>query len=236
MKDVTLTFTAGPLRGESSVIEVGHVVIGRQPGQGGVELKGAETSISRAHAELVEVDGKVVLRNLSPNGTTVNGKLILDEAELETGAILRIGSQFELRLEWWSAAAETIVKQSSKKDKSKEKSGPLASPIVRALLVVYLGGIAAVGIWFGVFAGDEGVADDWPGLVAAYRDYQTDEFAADEWERREREGQILVRELKALRTRGMTGNIEVICRELMNIDGDTDSPLYRYGMQCLTSR
>lgn len=235
MKDVTVQFTAGPLSGKSIEVEVGEVVIGRQPGHGGIELVGADTSVSRSHAELVEIDGNVVVRNKSPNGTMVNDKLVLDQSTLESGAKISIGDQFEFELTWWSAQVETIVTRKPRENEETKKS-PLSSPVVRAVLVVYLGGILAVGIWFGVFADSGAVGDDWPGLLESYQAFQDDRIKADEWLQRQSVAANLVRELKAMRTRGETRGQEIICRELMQIDGDPESPLYRYGAQCLVSQ
>ena len=236
MQDITVRFIDGPLRGQTTVIEVGRIVIGRQPGAGGLELKGADTSVSRAHAELVEQDGKIVVRNQSPNGTTVNGKLVIDEAPIESGAVVDIGNQFVLELSWTSFGAETIVHSEAPADAAL-KQGPLSSPIVRTVIVVYLVGMAAVGLWFGVFAGDDVVADDWPALIAAYENYQTEDVPQDVWAARAAQAERLVRELRELKKQGRRPEIERICRELTHIDRDADSPLYKYGLRnCLQGR
>jgi hypothetical protein len=52
---------------------------------------------------------------------------------------------------------------------------------------------------------------------------------------REMRAAVLVRELRALKTRGRGYEAEKICRELMSLDRDIDSPLYRYGARCLAS-
>jgi hypothetical protein len=211
-------------------------MIGRQPGNGGVELKGAETSVSRQHAQLVEDGGNIVIRNKSPNGTVVNGKLMLDQAVIKSGAKIGI-DQFEFELEWKTFGAETIIKQSKGPSSDALKKGALASPVLRAVLAVYLGGIVLVGLWV-VLSPDEGVAgDDWPALAAAYQEYQGDSEAAEEWQARELRAEELVRELRALRTRDIDSEkTELICRELMRIDGDARSPLYLYGARCLAEQ
>ena len=100
MQDVTITFTDGPLRGRSFEFEVGLVRIGRMPGDNGLELKGADTSVSRVHAELREDGGGVKLHNVSPNGTTVNDKIVLDSIGLQPGAVVRIGPRHPFTISW----------------------------------------------------------------------------------------------------------------------------------------
>lgn len=62
------------------------VVVGRQAG---LLLAGASTNMSRYHAELVERDGQLIVRDLgSKNGTFVNRSRIESEASVEAGDIL----------------------------------------------------------------------------------------------------------------------------------------------------
>lgn len=238
MQDITIRFLEGPLRGQKLQREIGEVVIGRQPPdeRKDIELKGANTSVSRSHAELGESDGNIVLRNLSPNGTTVNGKLIVDEVAIKSGAVIEIGDQFKLDVTWQSFGAD--VRPSTKKSKKAgpEKKGPLSSPVVRAVLGIYLGGIVVLGLWL-MMSGDDGrVADDWPALLASYEAWQSPEIAADTWDAREARAAVIVREMRALKTQGHSNRTGTLCRELMSIDGEISSPLYRYGARCLAER
>ncbi|MCA9526109.1 MAG: sigma 54-interacting transcriptional regulator, partial [Myxococcales bacterium] len=70
----------------------GTLVIGRQPGLGGLTLD--DTRASRAHAELSRVRGRLDvfrLRDLdSKNGTFLNGQRVTQEY-LQTDAVIRIG-------------------------------------------------------------------------------------------------------------------------------------------------
>ena len=234
MQDIKVKFLKGPLKGQSTEVEVGDVLIGRQPGSGGVELKGADTSVSRLHAQLVEEGGNIVIRNKSPNGTVVNGKLMLDQAVIKSGAKIGI-DVFEFQLDWKTFGAETVIRKRSSTSSQAVKKGPLASPVLRAVLGVYLGGILIVGLWVAL-SPEAGVAgDDWPALEAAYRAYQGEELTAEEWLAREERAKELVRELRALRTRDVDSQTRnLICRELMSIDSDARSPLYRYGAGCLS--
>lgn len=233
MQDVTIMFTSGPMRERRFEFEVGRVVIGRLPGGGGLELKGADTSVSREHAVLEEADGDIELCNLSPNGTTVDGKLVLDRIKVMPGAKVSIGDQHAFELNWTSFETR-IDDVAAKKAAKSAKKGPLSSPIVRAVLGVYLAGIIGVALWLGVFSDAEAIAgDDWPGLEAAYLAYEPAGLTDEERQLRMERARTLVRELRALRTQGIEQDSSTICREMMRIDRDSQSPFYLYGAQCL---
>src|SRR5262245_1892405 len=57
----------------------------------GVNLDPADIGVSRRHAEIEVVKDAFLLRNCSPNGTSVNGKPI-EWVALEPGDTIRIGS------------------------------------------------------------------------------------------------------------------------------------------------
>ncbi len=237
MQDVTITFTSGPMRDRKLEFEVGHVAIGRLPGAGGLELKGADTSVSRTHAELVEVDGNIELRNLSPNGTKVDGKLIIDAVRLKPGAKLVVGNAHAFEITWTSFQSEFEPISGKKDSKAEKAKGPLSSPVVRAVIGVYLLVIIVVAIWLGVVAGGDSIAgDDWPSLETAYQAYVPSGLSAEERDLRRANAKTLVRELRALRTQGTDEGRARICRELMRIDRDAQSPLYQYGALCLASQ
>jgi hypothetical protein len=237
MQDIKIKFLSGPLKGHATEVEVGDVLIGRQPGERGLELKGADTTVSRIHAQLIEQRGEIVVRNKSPNGTIINGRLTLDESVIKSGAKLGIGDQFELQLEWKTFGADTVIRKPKSTSPDGLKKGPLSSPVLRAVLAVYLGGILLVGLWVALSPGEGIAGDDWPALAAAYQGYKGEGVSAEEWEAREMRAEELVRELRALRTRDMESEVsEMICRELMSIDGDIRSPLYQYGARCLADR
>lgn len=233
MQDVTVMFTSGPMRERRFEFEVGRVVIGRLPGDGGLELKGADTSVSREHAVLEEADGDIELCNLSPNGTTVNGKLVLDRVKVLPGAKVSIGDQHAFELAWTSF--ETRIDDAvARKAAKATKKGPLSSPVVRVVLGVYLAGIVGVALWLGVFADADAIAaDDWPGLESAYQAYGPADLTEEERESRLVRARTLVRELRALRTQGIEQGTGSICREMMRIDRDSQSPFYLYGAKCL---
>ena len=236
MQDVTVRCTAGPMKGFVGEFEVGQLIIGRQPGARGLELKGAGGSVSRQHVELIDKDGIVILRNLSPNGTTVGGKLIVDEVQVRSGATIEIGGKFRLDLEWQTFGAETIVRKNTVSTPV-AKQGPLASPVVRAVIGVYMAGMGAVGIWFAL-AGDDSLvaADEWPAIEAAYQIYAPEVMDESEHSARMARAEFLVSKLRIQRTQRKTDDVDRICRELMSLDGDAQSPLFQYGARCLAAR
>lgn len=237
MQDVTITFTSGPMRDRKLEFEVGHVVIGRLPGAGGLELKGADTSVSRTHAELVEAGGNIELRNLSPNGTKVDGKLIIDSVTLRPGAKLSVGNSHAFEITWTSFQPEVTAVASKKDTKVQKTKGPLSSPVVRAVIGIYLLAIVAVAVWLGVVSGGDKIAsDDWPTLEAEYQTYEPSGLTPEERAMRMARAEPLVRELRALRTQGTEQGRAQICRELMRVDRDSQSPIYQYGARCLASQ
>lgn len=67
-------------------LEAFPVLVGRQSG---LTLAGASANMSRYHAELVERDGRLIVRDLgSKNGTFVNRQRIDNEATIEAGDVV----------------------------------------------------------------------------------------------------------------------------------------------------
>ncbi len=237
MQDVTITFTDGPLRGRSYEFEVGRVLIGRLPGEAGLELKGADTSVSRVHAELVERGAGIELRNVSPNGTNVDDEVILDSTEIKPGARIVIGASHPFTVTWTSFEEYSTVDDGKQEATDLVSQGPLSSPIVRALMGIYLLGMVAVGLWL-YLGSDDGAlaADDWPALAAAYEDYKVGEISDELRSARASNAEALLRELRLLKMQGLERDTKRICREIMSIDKDSQSPLYQYGVRCLASQ
>jgi hypothetical protein len=232
MQDVTITFTDGLLKGRVFDFEVGRVVIGRQPGERGLELKGADASVSRAHAELVENGGDIELRNLSPNGTLVNGKLLLEEMLIASGALIEIGEKHAFKVHWSSVGATQVLPAKTVRDKSPalNKGGPLSSPVVRVVLGAYLAGLVGLAVWLSLDSTGT-ASDEWPALAAAYDTYEGSSPEAKQ--SRTIRAESLVRQLRVLKVQGEGRAMEPICRELMSLDGDAKSPLFQYGARCL---
>jgi hypothetical protein len=232
MQDVTITFTDGLLKGRNFDFEVGRVPIGRLPGPGGLELKGADASVSRLHAELVERGADIELKNLSPNGTYVDGKLVLDTALVHSGALVEIGDDHPFKVHWSSVGAtQAIATKAAKKAPTKRATGPLASPVIRAVIGVYLLGIIGVAIWLKLDSSAGATSDEWPALAASYDGYEV--ANADAKPARAARAEELVRKLRVAKIRGAQRDVESICRELMSVDGDVKSPLFQYGARCL---
>jgi hypothetical protein len=84
-----LAVTKGPLAGQVFFLEPLPVIIGRDP-DCGFFLN--NMTVSRKHAVIERKGDKVIIRDCgSLNGTWVDGKVI-DEAELEEGTLVQIGT------------------------------------------------------------------------------------------------------------------------------------------------
>ena len=236
MQDVTITFTRGPQSGTVFEFELGQLVIGREPGDPGLELENADSSISRKHAELQENNGQVELVNLSPNGTQVDGELVTDKIGLHPGAELVFSNSHTLTVNWASFVRKTNGSRDTSQAESDSGSGPLGSPAVRAILVLYLLGMVAIAVWLSGSEEDSGVLQaNWPALREQYVAYRTDAIPEDVRKQRLAHAQLLLREIRALEVRGLREDIEPLCREVMDIDSDIHSPLFRFGVECLAA-
>lgn len=243
MQDLRIVFTRGPMAGESSEYDLGTVIIGREPrpepGQEPLVLRGADSSVSRNHTVLIDRDGAVVLQNTGANGTRVDGVLVLEEAILKPGAVIRIGDNHDFTVDWQRAGQHQPGKSQDAKPESVSRvasTGLLGSPLVRTLLVVYLLGIIAVAVWLNWRGGLGGqIQDDWPELSVAYEAYNAPGVDAAEKARRTRLAEAMLIRLRVFRANEREADIQRLCRELMRVDADIQSPLYRYGARCLGS-
>jgi len=88
----TLKATAGPLAGKSFPIGSNGVIIGRDPRIANVVLPAEETKVSREHCRLKPQDGKLLIMDLSSNGTAVNGQVIPQNVSLtiERGSVIEL--------------------------------------------------------------------------------------------------------------------------------------------------
>jgi|GEM_PF-2462670 len=243
MQDLRIVFNSGPMAGETSRYDLGTVVIGREPraeepGQSLLVLRGADGAVSRNHATIFDREGLVYLNNTGGNGTRVDGKLVFEETPLSPGTVVSIGDNHAFKLDWQSAGQaqrDAKARETNKTTTTKvASSGMLASPVVRSLLIVYLLAIAAVAVWLnwrGSLGGE--IPDDWPRLAAAYEAYQPAEVSEAEKARRARLAEAMLVRLRVLRTNERVDDVHSLCRELMRLDSDIESPLYRYGAKCL---
>ena len=101
--------------------------------------------------------------------------------------------------------------------------GPLANPMIRVLLVAYLAGMVALGVYLAV-SDDESAAEAFDRTRAEYTEsYKPDGVSAQVLEHRLAEAERLVRELGVLERKERS-----VCRQLMALDSDPDSPIYRF--------
>jgi len=243
MMNVKLQFDAGPMRGDRHDLTLGTAVFGREPqpesGDIAFKLSGATQAISRSHFKITYRLATVVLINLSANGTRVDGKVVHEEQELKPGAVIEPeqGTRFSVT---WTPITRAGVEDNSAKTTEGESSsvlssGPLASPLIRAVLAVYLLGIVATMVWFSLSgAKDSFDSQEWHQLQVAYGQWASEHYTEQQAASR----LILVEErmsrLEVLLSRNERGAARVICRELRALDGDINSPLYRYAVNCLS--
>ena len=235
MQDVTITFIAGPMTGSEAEFEVGEVLIGRMPGTGGLELKHASGSVSRVHAELVENNGELSLKNHSPNGTTVEGKLTLDVVAIHPGAEIQVGDNHTFQVNWVSFNPRSHDGKKDDKSQAPQKPGVLASPVVRSVIGVYMLGMVALAVWEADSGSGNVIGNDWPRLEEAYASYHPEGVSPDVLAQRVIRAQTLVGKLRVFETLGRRDDAQTICREIMSLDSDIQSPLFQYGAACLGS-
>ncbi len=239
MRELSIEFKQGPMAGEFSRFDIGQLLIGREPrpepGQLSLVLRGAESSVSRNHALLEFRNGEVMLVNQGGNGTLVNGKLYTGETALKPGDTIGVGESHEFSVSWELVGQGQATPLPAKTNAAAvASSGPLSSPLVRAVLVVYLGVILAVAAWFGLKGeGHDILRDDWPALSEAYAEYQPPGADAAQKQRRTQLAQAAMVRLRVLRANERHNDVKRLCRELMRLDSDIASPLYRYGARCL---
>lgn len=78
--------------GRAHPITAEPLVVGLEPGAPrSLTLPGPAAGVSRRHCELVCVDGAVIVRDLSRDGTFLNGERVAGEARLAAGDRLRLG-------------------------------------------------------------------------------------------------------------------------------------------------
>jgi len=84
----------------------GTMVLGRSE-LAGIQIE--DDGISRKHAEIVELDGTYILRDLgSTNGTVCNGNRLTDPVTLRDGDRIRIGPNASLRFDYQDEVEEQM--------------------------------------------------------------------------------------------------------------------------------
>lgn len=90
MPEVRLIARSGRLEGREIAVRRREFVFGRDPA---CHLRSRNPTVSRRHASLEQVDGRVILRDLgSRNGTLLNGRVLHDRGmDVSDGDMLQIG-------------------------------------------------------------------------------------------------------------------------------------------------
>jgi pSer/pThr/pTyr-binding forkhead associated (FHA) protein len=231
VKNVILLVRKGPIAGSRIELELGRVDIGRDPGPDGVLLPG-DSLVSRLHGELREDHGRIVYRNLSPNGTLVDRAIVREERELAPGAEIRLGNDYLIEVQF--RPRERPAKAAPRGDSGNLwNSGPLARPAVRAILAVYLVALVVLAVFLSL-RGQSTILDQFAPVrheyLASYRPAGIDpEAKKARLDRADR----LVADLLALERAESWDAARLACRELMAIDGDPRSPIYRFAARRL---
>ena len=229
MRTVVVEIRKGPLEGTELQLELGHVVLGREPGPGGILLSG-DQQISRRHGELLEERGQLIYRNLSANGTWVNRELIRQQQVLRPGAELRLGDRTLLELRFEASEPTSALTEIVGEGGNVARRGPLAKPLVRALLLTYILGVVALGLFFHSSSSSR---DDFEPVREDYALYRPAEASEVVLEGRLTRAAQLARRLEAFERRESWTRARATCRELMALDSDPDSPIYRFAARRL---
>lgn len=114
------------------------------------------------------------------------------------------------------------------------KSGPLASPLVRMVLAVYLLGILGVALWLSQGSGASAFnAQEVVALKTRYETWASSAYNDETVATNLAMIDNRTATLQVLLSRGDRRAARVICRELMAVDGSIKSPLYQYAATCL---
>lgn len=228
--EVVLLFRRGPLEGKQIPLRLGRVTLGREPGPEGVTLP-RDHAVSRQHGELYVEDGQVVYRNLSVNGTIVNRKIVQETRVLAPGDELGFGSDHLVEVRFRAAARKEPEEEAG--EKGLLSSGPLRNPVVRVVLIAYLVGLVAVVVWVKLQGGSSAERAFQRVREAYSAGYQPEGVPEEELTARLEQAEVLVRKLTTFeRTENWT-EARAACRELMALDADPQSPLYRFGARRL---
>src|ERR1051326_2304471 len=104
---IKLIVTAGPDKGLAFAVNPGETVqIGRSQA---ATHRLTDPAVSRVHCELEGAEGRVVLHNISTNGTLVNGEATTERA-LKHNDVIRLGNS-ELRVVADAGEATTAMVQ-----------------------------------------------------------------------------------------------------------------------------
>lgn len=231
MRKVVLLVRRGPLQGHRIELELGRAAIGREPGPGGVLLSG-DSLLSRLHGELREEGDRILYRNLSTNGSLVDGRVAEGDMALKPGSELRLGNEYLLEVQYRSAP-RPAGPEKQVGDAPLWKSGPLAKPAVRAVLAVYLLFICGIAVFLAI-RGEPTLADELKPVREKYlASYRPPGLSAEERQARLAQADRLVDELLASERAEAWERARALCRDMMAVDRDPASPLYRFAARRL---
>ena len=231
---VTLRLQGGPMAGQHKEIDLlhGKVLLGRDPGPGGFLLDG-DVTVSRRHGELHLDHSQIVFTNLSANGTDLDGTLCMGRQPLTPGAVLKLGRhEIEVHYDSPSAKHRPAAATSSESPGSLWNTGPLAKPAVRAVLVVYLLGLLALAFYLATSEGNSTSAA-WRQTRTEYAGHYLKTLPQEAGAERLRRADQLVGELEAHLKTQRFDLARHLCHELMALDADPHSPLYRFAARRL---
>lgn len=232
---VTLNLQQGPMAGRKKDVEVGpppqgKLVIGRDPGAEGLMLEG-DSTVSRRHLEILQQRGDLLLNNLSSNGTAVDGEIVLGQRMLTPGVLLGLGTHV---VEVQFSAVVTRRSASRSEGPNSATMRPRMSPLIKAVLGVYLLGLVGLGVFLAGRGGEAMTST----YAAAREEYSTryavaHSMAQGDLERRLNEADQLVVELMGHLRSERWQLAEDTCRQLMDLDRDVHSPMYRFALRSL---
>lgn len=226
MRDVIVMVRKGPQGKGRYPCRLGRIVLGREPGSDGLILSG-DPSVSRRHGELLTRGQSVLYRNLSPNGSLVDGTVVQDTAPLGPGSKIQLGNRYVLEVHFEATPREE-TRGTGDSGEVWWRRGPLAQPLVRVLLVAYLVGLGGVATFFGLRSEPDVLAEFGATRQVYANDYLVRTLPPEHREERLERAERLLLKLQALERMEDWDEARLACRALMALDGDPDSPVFRF--------
>lgn len=219
----------GPVEGLRRQARLGRLTVGREPGPEGLLLPD-DAHVSRQHGELFEEEGRVVYRNLSPNGTVVDRRPVRDRVVLEPRSELRFGDLHVVEVQY---RPRLLPAATGGGDRGILKRGLLQRPLVRGLLAAYLLGIVALALGMALRGESDPVRRFEPVGQSYAEEYRPEGVGEAALEDRLARARHLVQELARFERAGRRQEAKQACRSLMALDADPASPVYRFAARRL---
>lgn len=232
---VQVKVVAGRPHQDTLDLDPGRCTIGSEIDAGLDVLLTEDPAVQPRHAELLEEDGELMLQLLVPDSkASVNRKRIQQNTatKLKPGSEVRLGKSSILKFEFRLSGTSEL---SSKKAEPWWRSGKLADPRVRWGLAIYLLALVAVAVAFQL-RGEATAQDQYAKARTSYQVWCRDQGMPDqEVERRLSQADPLVQSLFALKNIEDWDDAKAACRKLMAIDGEPNSPLFKFAARQLGS-